>query len=247
MLVRSVLLSIGLILAAASLSARVKWEMDFETAYVMPGYNDVRIPGNTGTEFSLSKDLDAQSRFVGRIRLTYYAGEKHSLSVLAAPLRIDSEGNIDRTIQFAGEEFAAGSFIDSRYRFDSYRLTYRYDFRRNSRLNLGIGVTAKIRDAAITLWGDGKVGEKTNVGFVPLINFKTDWQIGEKTSLLLEGDALAAPQGRAEDVLFALYVKPSEKAHFKIGYRVLEGGADNDEVYNFALFHYLTIGTVWRF
>lgn len=243
---RSVSLSICLFLLVSSVQAGVKWEMDFETAYVLPGYNDVRIPGDTGTEFSLSKDLDARSRFVGRIRLTYHAGEKHSLSLLAAPLRLDSEGNIDRTIQFAGEEFAAGTFIDARYRFDSYRFTYRYEFRRNSRLNLGIGVTAKIRDAAITLWGDGKVGEKTNVGFVPLINFRADWQIGQKTSLLLEGDALAAPQGRAEDVLLALYMKPSEKAHFKIGYRILEGGADNDEVYNFALFHYLVIGTVWR-
>ena len=49
------------------------------------------------------------------------------------------------------------------------------------------------------------------------------------------GDALAAPQGRAEDVLLAPYVDLSERVRFRIGYRLLEGGADNDEVYNFAL------------
>jgi hypothetical protein len=27
-----------------------------------------------------------------------------------------------------------------------------------------------------------------------------------------------------------------------LGYRILEGGADNDEVYNFALFHYAAVG-----
>ncbi|MBK7711757.1 MAG: hypothetical protein IPJ37_13005 [Bacteroidales bacterium] len=28
----------------------------------------------------------------------------------------------------------------------------------------------------------------------------------------------------------------------RAGYRILEGGADNDEVYNFALFHYASVG-----
>jgi hypothetical protein len=31
------------------------------------------------------------------------------------------------------------------------------------------------------------------------------------------------------------------------GYRFLEGGADNDEVYTFALVHYLAAGVVVRF
>ena len=49
------------------------------------------------------------------------------------------------------------------------------------------------------------------------------------------GDALAAPQGRAEDVLAALTYGKSDKFRIKIGYRILEGGADNDEVYTFSL------------
>jgi len=31
------------------------------------------------------------------------------------------------------------------------------------------------------------------------------------------------------------------------GYRVLEGGADNDEVYTFSLFHYAVAGIEMRF
>ena len=34
---------------------------------------------------------------------------------------------------------------------------------------------------------------------------------------------------------------------FKLGYRVLEGGADNDEVFTFALIHYLLAGVSLRF
>jgi hypothetical protein len=32
----------------------------------------------------------------------------------------------------------------------------------------------------------------------------------------------------------------------KAGYRLLEGGADNDEVYNFTLVNYATIGLIAR-
>ncbi len=63
----------------------------------------------------------------------------------------------------------------------------------------------------------------------------------------LSGDALAAPQGRAEDVLFALLYQISPKMETKIGYRLLEGGSDGDEVYTFALIHYAVIGLGFRF
>jgi len=61
------------------------------------------------------------------------------------------------------------------------------------------------------------------------------------------GDALAAPQGRAEDVLIAMHYIVSDKIGIKAGYRILEGGADNDEVYNFSLFNYLATGVVIKF
>ena len=60
--------------------------------------------------------------------------------------------------------------------------------------------------------------------------------------LLFEGDAAVAPQGRAEDAEFALVYQKSEKWSVRLGYRILEGGADNDKVYSFALFNYLLIG-----
>ena len=62
-------------------------------------------------------------------------------------------------------------------------------------------------------------------------------------SLLLDGDALVSPYGRAEDLLAALQYRVSERATLRLGYRVLEGGADGGgNVYTFALFNYLTAG-----
>ncbi len=118
---------------------------------------------------------------------------------------------------------------------------------KSNRIGSDIGITAKIRDAAIEIKSGNKSSEKTNAGFVPLINFSLDWSFRPRLGLLVQGDALAAPQGRAEDILIALYTDVNDKTRARLGYRILEGGADNDEVYNFALVHYITAGLTFRF
>jgi hypothetical protein len=147
-----------------------------------------------------------------------------------------------KDIYFEGETFPAGDELDAIYRFDSYRLTYRHDFYMTERLELGLGLTAKIRDAEIGLSSQSAQSRKTNVGFVPLVNFGLRYGSADGFGFLLSGDALAAPQGRAEDVLAAITYAPSDRVQIRVGYRILEGGADNDEVYNFALLHYAVVG-----
>jgi hypothetical protein len=39
----------------------------------------------------------------------------------------------------------------------------------------------------------------------------------------------------------------NDHVSLKAGYRILEGGADNDEVYTFSLFHYVVAGIVMTF
>jgi hypothetical protein len=239
-----VVLPVGLVAPAA---AQEKWQVDLESGLAVSGYNNVRIPGSTGTEFSLSRDLDIDQTVFWRVRFSHMFGDKHSLSILIAPLTFNADGRLDKDVGFAGSEFAANSFVKATYRFDSYRLTYRNDFYRRDGLRLGIGFTGKIRDAAIGVEGGGQKAEKTNTGFVPLINFRAQWTISSRLGVLFDGDALAAPQGRAEDVLLALTTSTNKNLQFKFGYRLLEGGADNDAVYTFALVNYLVLGATWRF
>jgi hypothetical protein len=150
-------------------------------------------------------------------------------------------------ILFEGAVFPANTELTGSYKFNSYRLTYRYDIVLKPRFEFGLGFTAKIRDAEIALSSSELTSVKTNVGFVPIINFRLLWMFDEKLGLLLDGDALAAPQGRAEDVLIAVRYKLSDNFGIRAGYRILEGGADNDEVYNFALFHYASFGVTIGF
>lgn len=238
-----------LILTLATATVHAGWSIDIESGLAYTGYNDVRIPGNSGTDLSLSEDLKAESTEFVRLRLALDLGNRHQLLFLVAPLRIESSGTVGRDVDFNGVRFDSGVPLVARYRFDSYRVTYRYTLVEGERIRAGIGFTGKVRDAAIALkvLGGSEYSEKSNTGFVPLINFAFDWRFASKLGLLLEGDALAAPQGRAEDVLLALYGHPTRQLRLRLGYRVLEGGADNDEVYTFALVHYASAGVSWTF
>lgn len=226
---------------------KAQTSIDLESGIVYTGYNDVRIPGDQGTLFSLKDDLKSNPSFFYRIRLGYTIKSRHTLSVLYAPLETKSEGSVGNDIVFEGAVFPANTELKGTYVFNSYRLTYRYDIVKKPRFEFGLGFTAKIRDAEIALSSSDLTSEKTNVGFVPIINFRLFWNIGDKTGLLLYGDALAAPQGRAEDVLIAATYNISDSFSIRAGYRILEGGADNDEVYNFSLFNYASAGITYTF
>jgi hypothetical protein len=233
--------------AILSISVNAQAILDLETGAVFTGYNDVQIPGDQGTRFSLKDDLTPETKFFYRLRLSYTIKSRHTFSLLYAPLQTTSKGSVPKDILFKGEVFSASTPLLGTYKFNSYRLTYRYNIVQKERLQFGLGFTAKIRDASIALSSAGRSSAKDNVGFVPIINFRLLWQIHDNVGLLLDGDALAAPQGRAEDVSLAVIYKFSDHLGIRAGYRILEGGADNDEVYNFALFHYALAGISYTF
>ena len=221
--------------------------IDFETGIVSTGYNDVRIPGDKGTFFSMKDGLNSKTEFFYRLRLNYTHKSRHTFSLLYALLQTKSNGSLSQDLSFEGVLFSAQTELNGTYKFNSYRLTYRYDIVQKSMFEFGFGITAKVRDARIAISSSSLTSEKTNVGFVPLINFRLLCKMNEKFGLLLDGDALAAPQGRAVDVLVAATYMVSNKIVVRAGYRMLEGGADNDIVYNFALFHYASVGLSYTF
>ena len=240
------LISVCVVSLAASASY-ARWSVDVEIGPVFSGYNDVRVPNDGGTKISLSRELDTDPAFFYRFKAGYVFGDKHAVGVLVAPLRLKAGGSVPGVVVFDGVEIPADAPIYATYRFDSYRVSYRYNIVRRDVFTFGLGLTAKIRDAAITLKSGGVEGETTNTGFVPLLNFGLRWTFADKWTLLFDGDALAAPQGRAEDVLAAVQYAVNENFSLKTGYRMLEGGADAEEVYSFAMLHYVVVGPSFEF
>jgi len=243
-----VLLAAGALgLVAAEARAQDRWRIDVENGAAISGYNDVGIPGSTGTRFSMTDDLKSDTEYFWRLRADVRFAPRHVISGLIAPLTINSSGSFDSPVDFAGATYAPGVPVDGTWTFNSYRVTYRYEPFRKDTWMFGFGATVKVRDAVIRLASNGTSSEKTDLGVVPLVNFKFERRLGGSTTLLVEGDALAAPQGRAEDIFAGLVIDAGRQWSIKAGYRFLEGGADNDEVYTFAAVHYVAAGVVFRF
>lgn len=223
------------------------FELDIESGAMFVAYSDVQIPKSSGTLISFSEELTTDPAWFVRGRLTYFISNRHSLSALVAPLTLHATGSVNRDVVFEGVTFPANAELSTVYKFNSYRLSYLYHIPINERVKLGIGFTAKIRDAKISIESPADYSEKTDLGFVPIIRFSGWWNFAGPMALLLEGDALAAPQGRAEDISLTLQGRISKSLTIKAGYRVLEGGSDVDAVYSFTWINYALAGLIITF
>ncbi len=222
--------------------------LEVESGVAFTGYNDVRIPSDTGTKLSLATDTLSDPAFAFRVRGGYTFADRHTVMLLVAPLTVRGSGILDRDIAYQGVTFLKDTKVESSYRFDSYRLTYRYTFVKNESLDLAAGLTAKLRSADIALMSAGAYAHRSDLGVVPLISLRAEWKFARTASLLVDADALVTPFGRAEDVLVALQYHLSDPVALRLGYRMLEGGSDGGGlVYTFALFHYVTAGISVRF
>jgi hypothetical protein len=241
-MIRNILVILFLLKLINPLMAQMNLEV--ETGVVFEGYNDVRIPNEQGTLFSFREDFEAQGSVIPfRLRLGYTFSERHNLSVLFAPLSIRYEGNAPRDINFQSTLFNEGERIEGLYKFNSYRLTYRYFFVYNNSWTLGAGVTAKVRDARVSLASGDKSDKKDDLGFVPLLNVFIRYQPGT-FGIQLDGDGWAVKQGRAFDMAATARYFLTPVFGIYGGYRVVEGGANVEEVYNFTMLNFMVVGII---
>lgn len=226
---------------------RKRFNIELESGPVWQSNNDVRIPGDSGTFFSF-KDLTGNGPYAaGRLTLDWDIREQHGLKFVVAPLRVNSSGTFDKTVSFAGSTFSAGESTEGSYKFDTYRLMYRYLFLNKSTWRLRAGGTALLRDAEIELQQKGVKASDSNVGVVPLLSLAAEWSFMNRWEAILDFDGLAGGPGRAFDAAIKLQYDLTDRWRIGAGYRTLEGGVDNDTVYNFAWFHYAFISVGYRF
>jgi hypothetical protein len=247
----TLLLAAALGLAAAWPSTALpaeRFHVEIEAGPVWQGRNDVEIPNDgTATRFSVSDLVGRGPSFAYRAYVSFDINEKQGLRLLVAPLRIEGEGTPEGEIRFDGGTFEAGVRTNASYRFDSYRLTWRYLFFDGEAFRWHVGFTGKIRAAEVKLSQGSIESSYDNVGFVPLLHLAGEWRLSDRWSAVLDADALAAPQGRAEDVAIKLSYRWSDRWSASAGYRTVEGGADNDEVYTFAWLHYVAASVRYDF
>ncbi len=200
--------------------------------------NDVQIPNTAeGTRFSLRQAAGRGPVDAIRLEANWMINERHGVRVLLAPLSYTKAVTFSEPVRFAGENFSAGDATDATYRFNSWRVGYHYSLIRNDATQLKIGATLKVRDAEIRLEQGNTVGADDDVGLVPLLYVAGKHQLNRRWTIGADLDGLAGGPGRAIDL--GIQLDYSITRHWQIGaeLRILDGGADTDDVYNFARFN----------
>jgi hypothetical protein len=220
--------------------------IDLEAGAVWQERNDFAVPGTTGTLVRLAPyDKGPWASFRGTF--TWDAGDRWSLRFVVAPLSTSTTFTPTSPVLFQDQTFDAYRPLTVDYRFNSYRATWYYRFPSSGSVSFRGGLTAKVRDAKIALANAELSSAKTDLGVVPLLYGGIRWQVAERLAFDLEAEGLAAPQGRAGDVSLKGEWALTPRISLNAGARLLEGGADNDEVYSFATFVYAVGGVSVRF
>lgn len=221
-------------------------ELSFELGAAWQQRNDVQISNEPpNTRFALDEISGSGPFFGGRVMLAWPLTERQQLRFLYAPLRIDESGTTATPIVFQGSTFSPGA-IDTKYRFDSWRVSWRWRFHESARWTWNAGATLNVRDAQIRLTQGNLSSSKSNTGVVPLLALEGQWRFAPRWRGILDFEGLAAPQGRAIDAALKLAWDATPRLTLNAGYRFLDGGADNDELYTFARFDQAVIGASWK-
>lgn len=247
---RTLLAAVAAALPASAVFAQAtpRFALELEGGPVWQTRNDVRIPNAApATRFSLASLVGRGPWAAWRAYLTWNITDRHGLRLLAAPLSITANGVPGEPVVFAGSSFAPGVPATATYRFNSFRLTYRWRFHHGARWTWWLGATAKIRDARIALRQDTTAAQKTDLGFVPLLHVAGEARLGRGWRVALDVDALAGGPGRAEDAALKLAYDAGNHWSVAAGYRTVEGGADVPSVYTFAWLHYAVLSITRRF
>jgi len=249
----NVLLAAFLVLMSA---APLTWSQDSAPGFVLetefgPGWqsrNDVQIPNDSlGTKFALDDISGSGPWLTARLNLLWDINEKHGVRVLLAPLAFEETGALRSDVDFAGGDFQASEPVEARYKFNSWRVSWRYHSINRDRWDLWLGATLKIRDAEIRLTQGQVTATDDDVGFVPLFYLASRYRLGERWTFNAELDALAGGPGRAIDLGLRPDYDVNSRWTVGAGYRGLEGGADTDDVYNFAWFNSFVFSTRYSF
>lgn len=231
--------------ATAALAGDIAVEV--EGGAVWFSKNDTRIPGDTGTKFDMQDLTGSGPDAYVRLHATYAFNEKHALRLTLAPLETEGTGTLTEETTFEDDVFDPDVPTKGTYRFNTYRLTYRWTFHNTDRWRWGVGGAALVRDAEISLEQGDKKQSRDDLGVVPLLHLYGEFLWTEDLSLILDVEGLASSPGRAIDAALKARWEIDSSWYVSAGYRTVEGGSDNDDVYTFAWLHYAVIDVGYRF
>lgn len=235
-------------LAAPAFANDKPFSLQLDLGSTWQARNKVQIPNdNEGDKFSLEDVAGSGPWATLRAEGIWSINQKHGIRIVLAPFSYSENGKLDKETRFAGATYSPDSPVKARYTFNSWRLGYRYHLYARTNWDFWIGATLKVRDAGVKLSQEGVSSQDDNVGAVPLLYLAGNYRFDEHWSIAADLDGLAGGPGRAIDFGVRINYQLDNEWQVGLGFRTLEGGADTDDVYNFAWFNTVSLSAAYRF
>ncbi len=215
-----------------------KFNFEIEVGALEFTRNDVRNPGDTGTQFKFSALNATGPAGYARVYAEAKVSKRNTLRFLYAPLQVSGTGTLPTRTFFENANFQPNVPTEGIYKFNNYRATWRYTLKESERWKVQLGAGALIRDAKIELRQGALRVADPDLGFVPIAAFTAQLNATPRTHLIFDFEGLGASQGRALDGAAKINFDLTKRLYVGAGVRVLDGGADVDSVYNFARIRY---------
>jgi hypothetical protein len=196
--------------------------------------------GASGTDFDYVNSGGQDILFpFQRITADIEIGSHNIITLLYQPIDVRTTVPYSASFNMAGTTFPADSVLDLRYGFDFYRLSWMWDFFKETDRILGFGVSLQLRDAVINFaTADGTVlVDQRDVGPVPALKFRYQENIGPVFWVGAEVDGIYANikilngsveneiTGSILDASLRAGAHISENMDIFLNYRFLGGGA----------------------
>lgn len=215
-----------------------KFNVEIEAGALEFTRNDVRNPGDTGTQFKFSALNATGPSGYFRLYAEAKVSKRNTLRFLYAPLQVSGIGTLPTRTFFENANFQPNVPTKGIYEFNNYRATWRYTLKESERWKIQLGAGALIRDAKIELQqGTLRVADP-DLGVVPIAAFTAQLNATQRTHLIFDFEGLGASQGRALDGAAKINYDLTKRIYVGAGFRMLDGGADVQSVYNFARIRY---------
>lgn len=180
--------------------------------------------GTNGTLFDYVSEggqsiLFPFNRFTAELTIN----QRHSIIFLYQPLNILTEVTATRDLVFETITFTNGSYLNLRYGFPFYRISYLYHIIENDHMELSAGLSFQLRNATITFASkDGELFyDNRNLGPVPILKVRFKYLFNSGLYLGAEVDAFYASSkffnGSDIDFMGSIW-----DANIRAGYRMSE-------------------------